>query len=272
MNKLSRTLETGEQCNLFIIIPVFNEKENIVSLFDSLKSLQQNLPPSYNLEIIIVDDGSHDNTVKQIHEEIKYLKVVLLRHEKNKGPGTAFGTAFEYLFFRLSSHDWIFTMEGDNTSDMDVLMHMLQRKDEGYDAVFASPYVYGGLIENVPLFRIFITYILVVLIKIIMGLRGLSIFSSFLRLYSGDIILRLQKKYGKRIVESNGFENVLEILAKLVILCARISEVEMNFSWSRRKGKSKMRILRTIKGYLKVMLRFNFIQLKREKAKLSKMS
>ncbi|MFC1667537.1 glycosyltransferase family 2 protein [Candidatus Omnitrophota bacterium] len=251
--------------NLYIAIPVFNERENIKDLFNSLDRLREKLSSAYSsIEIVIVDDGSNDNTVRLI-EANKSLKLTLLRHEKNIGPGASFGTAFEYLSSRINSEDWVVTMEGDNTSRLNVLEHMLMRKNEGYDVVLASPFIYGGSFENIPWFRIFVSNVLVVLIKIIMDLHGILVFSSFFRIYGGGIVLKMQRRFGKRIIESSGFEHALELIAKLVIVGARISEVEMNLNWENRKGKSKMRFFKTILGYLKIMLKFNCKKLKRDK-------
>jgi dolichol-phosphate mannosyltransferase len=76
--------------------------------------------------------------------------------------------------------------------------------------------------------------------------------SSFFRLYRGPIILKLQERYGAEIVETSGFECMIELLAKLIRVGATISEVAMPLDGSQRIGKSKMKILRTIGGYLRV--------------------
>ncbi|MBU1912333.1 MAG: glycosyltransferase family 2 protein [Candidatus Omnitrophica bacterium] len=255
----------NNRVNLFIVVPVYNEEQNIIRLLSSIKNLQEKLSSSYDIETIVVDDGSRDSTVVGIEANKQGLKITLLKHISNKGPGASFATGFEYLSAKLKPVDWVVTMEGDNTSKSDILNHMLVRKEEGYDAVFASPYIYGGRVQHVPGLRIFTTHVLTLLIKIIMNIRGLTAFSYFFRLYNGRVILKLQERYGKRIVVSPGFEHALEILAKMVILNAKISEVDMTLSWAGKKGRSKMKFFRTIRGYLKIIFRFNYFRIKKER-------
>lgn len=244
--------------NLFVIIPLFNEEGNILELTKDMKNLERDVSSEFNLNIIFVDDGSYDNTSKEVLSNMNGFDFKLLKHKYNMGPGVAFATAFESLALVIEKEDWVVTMEGDNTSRMDTLLHMLIRMKEGYDVVLASPYLYNGGIAEASFGRIMISHVANALVKILMGLRGIQTFSSFFRLYNGDIILKLQRLYGDKIIRSNGFECMIELLVKLVRLKATISEVEMRLDWSKRVGKSKMKIVKTIIGYLKLIYRIKF--------------
>jgi len=69
----------------------------------------------------------------------------------------------------------------------------------------------------------------------------------------------LQGSYGPGIIERTGFECMVELLIKTVLLKASVSEVEMLLDSSQRIGKSKMKILRTIRGYFSLVpLRFKW--------------
>jgi dolichol-phosphate mannosyltransferase len=238
--------------NLYIIIPVFNEERNIYELIGSLSIVKETASPKYEVIAIFVDDGSVDNTYKYIKKCNNNFEIVVLRHQKNLGPGAAFGTGFEYLSNRLSQDDLVVTMEGDNTSSIDTLKHMLIRKKEGYDVVLASPYLYGGSFSEVSKNRLILSHIANGLVKIFLGIRGIQTFSSFFRLYSGRILQRLQSEYGNRIIETKGFECMIEMTGKLIKIGATISEVEFNLNWEKRKGKSKMKTSKTIFGYLRL--------------------
>jgi dolichol-phosphate mannosyltransferase len=238
---------------LHIVIPVLNEGENVPVLLDSLRQVAESVGQEFDCHIIIVDDGSTDSTRDSIERCRGNLSVVVLSHDVNCGPGAAFNSGFRYLKGRLGEADWVVTMEGDNTSRIDTLMHMLRRRHEGYDVVLASAYAYGGGIEGVETTRVVLSHLANFLAKLLLGLRGFQTLSSFFRLYSSGILRRLQERFGPGIVEFQGFECMVELLLKLVLVKAKISEVEMRLGWSKREGKSKMRIFRTMLGYAKLL-------------------
>jgi dolichol-phosphate mannosyltransferase len=239
---------------LQIIVPVLNEEDNVQQLFRSFAQVRDRLRSSFYCRFIVVDDGSTDATVKSAEDLRGNLDVTILSHERNMGPGAAFGTAFHHLAGRLADNDYVITMEGDNTSDVECLVHMLTRREEGYEVVLASPYAYGGGIIGVDLNRVWLSHFANALAKTVLGLRGLHTLSSFFRLYSAPVISRLQSRYGPRIIQFTGFECMVELLLKLVLIEAKISEVEMNLDWSGRRGKSKMKRLKAIGGYLRLLV------------------
>lgn len=127
---------------------------------------------------------------------------------------------------------------------------MLHRAGEGYDAVLASPYMYGGgLVHTVPL-RVMLSHIANAFVKEFLGVHGILTVSSFYRLYRGACILQLQERYGQRVIERAGFESMVEMLMKMMYLEMTISEVPMVLDTSRRAGKSKLKLGRTALGYL----------------------
>lgn len=111
--------------------------------------------------------------------------------------------------------DYVLTLEGDNTSLHELVRRMLSRAGEG----LRNPH--DELV---------------------------------LRLYGVECILRLQDRYGARIIERSGFESMIELLMKMIYLQMTISEVPMVLDTSRRAGKSKLKLGRTIAGYLALYL------------------
>jgi dolichol-phosphate mannosyltransferase len=235
---------------LYFVIPVLDEVGNLPSLFDSFRILQGQLGSRYDLSFILVDDGSRDGTGQAAVDLAGSLDLTVLTHPENRGPGSAFSTAFEHLSSRLTDHDWVATMEGDNTSRHELLSQMLTRAQEGYEVVLASPYMYGGGITNVATHRVMLSHLANGFAKEFLGCHGLVTVSSFFRLFQGVALRKLMDKYGNRIVESPGFECMLEMVIKMVHLRMTISEVPMVLDTSIRVGKSKMKLIRTIRGYL----------------------
>jgi dolichol-phosphate mannosyltransferase len=235
---------------LYFVIPVLDELGNLPSLFDSFRILQGQLSSRYDIRFILVDDGSRDGTGQAAADLAGSLDLTVLTHPENRGPGIAFSTAFEHLSSRLTDHDWVATMEGDNTSRLELLSQMLTRAQEGYEVVLASPYMYGGGITNVAAHRVMLSHMANGFAKQFLGCHGLLTVSSFFRLFQGAALRKLMDHYGNRILESPGFECMLEMVIKMVHLRMAISEVPMVLDTSIGVHNSKMRLLRTIRGYL----------------------
>jgi dolichol-phosphate mannosyltransferase len=235
--------------NLFILIPVYNEAGNIVRLLESLKAFALGMQHDYCVEVILIDDGSQDETAKLAKQLTIGLNVIVLRHEQNQGPGRAFGTGFRFISEKLSDNDIVVTMEGDNTSRIELIKQMLHRMEEGFDVVLASPYIYSGRIEHTSAYRVFLSNMANLFVKDLLGIHGIFTVSSFYRLYKVPLLRRLQMFYGVEIIERKGFECMTEMLMKMIYLGAGVSEVAMVLDTKMRVGKSKMKIYKTILGY-----------------------
>ena len=234
---------------LYMVVPVLNEAPNLPRLFEGLRAA-----PAEST-VLLVDDGSTDGTADRARELAGDLDLVVLRHPVNEGPGRAFGTAFEHLAPVLEDGDYVLTMEGDNTSRVELLERMLLRSEEGYDAVLASPYLYGGGILNTDPLRVLVSHVANAFVKEFLGIRGIMTVSSFYRLHRGSLIRRLQELYGPRIVERPGFECMPEMLMKMVFTGSTISEVAMVLDTDMRIGASRMKIGKTALGYVSCWLR-----------------
>ncbi len=112
-----------------IVIPAYNEEENIPVLYEKLKKVLDSLGKDY--EIIFVDDGSEDRTpevLKEIAEKDKKVKVI--RFRRNYGQ-----TAAMYAGFEHARGDVIITMDADLQNDPEDIPRLLEKVEEGYDIV-----------------------------------------------------------------------------------------------------------------------------------------
>jgi len=232
------------------VVPVFNEALNIAILFKSFLKLREELQDRFSLHYILVDDGSDDETVALATQNAGDLNLKILQHEKNIGPGAAFATGFTYLAKHIGEQDWVITMEGDNTSRYELIKQMLTRSQEGFDIVLASPYMYGGGIKQTTFIRKLLSSGANLVVKDLLGIQGILTVSSFFRLYRARALINMQRVFGPGLLECLGFESMVEMVMKIAMLKLSLSEVAMELDSSLRKGKSKMKFLRTIKGYL----------------------
>jgi glycosyltransferase involved in cell wall biosynthesis len=114
--------------DISIVIPVFNEEENIIPLY---KDIIQVIKKKYSYEILFIDDGSYDNTLEEIKKlEKKDKKVKHISFRKNFGKAEALNIGFSKV-----QGDIVFTMDGDLQDNPIEIPQFLKKIDEGYDLV-----------------------------------------------------------------------------------------------------------------------------------------
>ncbi|WP_343702453.1 polyprenol monophosphomannose synthase [Chitinophaga sp.] len=136
-----------------VIIPTYNEKDNIRQIIGAVFSLQQ------DFHVLIVDDGSPDGTGSIVKElQAQYPQQLFLEERKGKlGLGTAYIHGFKWALAR--GYAYIFEMDADfshNPADLVRLHHACAH--EGADLAVGSRYVKGGKTENWPWDRAVLSY------------------------------------------------------------------------------------------------------------------
>jgi len=240
--------------DLSIVIPMFNEAENVES---SLKRVEEALSSFQgDYEIIPVNDGSFDNTLeilKRIESKDKKIKVV--SYQKNIGRGMALR-----MGFRASRGEIIVSIDADLSYHPHHINDLLEtlRNEQDVDFVLASPYMPGGSVKNVPFSRLWISKL---------GNRILR-YAMPNRIYTSTGIFRAyrRKVLDSLELESAGKEIHLEILSKAMALGFRVKEIPAVLS-SRKKGRSKFKFKKTAISHLvfsvfeKPMIIFGFLGL-----------
>lgn len=241
---------------IYFIIPAYNEAENIVKLTHEIAAHLLSSQSKY--EIVIIDDGSGDNTAEIIQNMSKSHPLICVKHETNKGVGQAFRTGFENVLPRASDDDIVITKEADNTSDPAIMKDMINGIQEGQDIILASCYAKAGGIEGTNFLRVFISSIANFLLRRFFPVQGVCTYSSFYRAYKVSILRKFFGTYGENAIKEDGFACMVEMLVKIHRITRKIKEVPMTLKGNLRKGKSKMRVIRTIADYLKLIVRLKF--------------
>ena len=131
-----------------VIIPTYNEKENIEAIIDAVFLLQK------QFHVLIIDDGSPDGTatiVKSLFS--KYPEQLFLEERSGKlGLGTAYIHGFRWALAR--GYDFIFEMDADFSHNPSDLQRLYQACKNGAAVAVGSRYVKGGAVENWPSNRI----------------------------------------------------------------------------------------------------------------------
>jgi len=146
-----------------VIIPTYNERDNIATLLDRLLALP------YGLEVLVVDDGSPDGTGDLVAARAAQdPRVHLLRRPGKMGLGSAYRDGFRYAL--QNGAQYIFEMDADFSHDPDSIGDFL-REAEDVDLVLGSRYLHGNVtVVNWPLPRLILSYGANLYTRIITGL------------------------------------------------------------------------------------------------------
>lgn len=225
---------------LSVIIPCFNEEENIKNYKKELIPAMETLTKDY--EIIAVNDGSSDHTVQELEslkKKIKQLKIV--SYENNRGMGYALRQGIKKARGELT----VF-LDSDMTFHPSQTKLLMERFNKGdVDCVIGSHFLEGGRLDKVPTYRIFLSKSVNIIYRILFGQKIKSI-SSIFRLYKTRDIQEME-------LISNGFNINAEILFKLIKKKKRVVEVPVVLT-TRVFGVSKLNTKKEIVNHIKLIL------------------
>lgn len=241
-----------EVMKLFILLPSYNEEEALPCL---LESIYDTVHMKYHdLEVIVVNDGSIDNTAAVANSWGEKLKIKVISHSRNMGLGEAVNTGIAYFNESSEDEDIAVIMDADNTHSPLHIPYMIQKIGQGFDTVIASRYQDGGREEGVSFLRRLCSLAANLLLRLCFSIPNVMDYTCGFRAYSGRAIKRAYKAYGGSLVEEKGFTCMAELLIKLYFIGCSISEIPLVLRYDLKKGKSKMKVIKTIRRYFILIL------------------
>jgi len=217
------------QGNSLIIIPSYNEAENIVEIINDV------LIQKESFHLLIVDDNSPDKTYELVEEEIikNPKKIFLIKREKKSGLGSAYLAGFKWAIEH--GYEKIFEMDADYSHDPKDLLRMNVFLDnDGYDVVIGSRYVSGVNVVNWPIQRVLLSYFASIYARLITGVPVKDLTSGFVG-YKVNVL----KSILKEKIRFNGYAFQIEMKFKSWKYGFNVVEVPVVFT-DRTEGESKM--------------------------------
>ena len=212
-----------------VIIPTYNEKENIERMVRKVFSL------SVPFDLLIVDDGSPDGTaqiVKQLQKEFG-SKLHLIERKGKLGLGTAYIAGFKYAI--QHQFDFVFEMDCDFSHNPDDLINLYNAcAKEGADLSIGSRYVKGGKVINWPVDRILMSYFASLYVRMILWINIHDTTAGF-KCYKRKVLEMIDLDAIKFI----GYAFQIEMKYKVKKAGFKIKEVPITFT-DRTAGESKM--------------------------------
>ncbi len=232
--------------NSLIIIPTYNESENIEVIINKILQLKD-----LN-HILVVDDNSPDGTSNVVSELKKKHtnRIFLIIRDQKLGLGSAYIEGFKWALKK--EYAYIFEMDADLSHNPNELINLKDLLiDKNYDVAIGSRYLEGISVVNWPLSRIFLSYFANLYVRIITGMKVKDATSGFVG-YTNKALLSLNLNN----IKFNGYAFQIEIKFKLWKKNFKLKEHQIVFV-NRISGKSKMNkniILEAITGVIKLKL------------------
>lgn len=218
---------------LGIIIPVYNERDNIKRTLDAICS---NITTGYR--IYLVYDFDDDNTLPVIANLVTMGWNIVLLKNHDRGVVNALK-----LGLRLAEEEFVLVVMADMSDDLSIVDSMIQKMDEGYDVVCGSRYMNGGKQIGGPLIKRTLSRIAGVSLKYLAGLPTHDVTNSF-KLYRKSRLDKIS------LDSEGGFEIGMEIVVKTYMDGGQIAEIPSTWI-DRTCGESRFRILKWMPCYLK---------------------
>lgn len=214
-----------------VVVPAYNEalivNQNLTTLCQYMESLED----EYRWEIVIVNDGSTDETGMLVEAFAKTRNNVrVLHHVVNLGLGHAFRSAFRHC-----RGDYVITIDLDLSYSPEHIRGLLTKiRESKAKIVVTSPYMRGGKVSNVPWPRRILSTWANRFLSFAAKGSSLSTLTSMVRAYDGNFLRELNLK-------SAGMEVNPEIIHKAMLLQTRIEEIPAHLNWQLQKSDSKRR-------------------------------
>ena len=213
-----------------VIIPTYNEIENIRAIIRAVTSLEK------PLDVLIIDDGSPDGTadaVKELMQTELQGRLHLIERKGKLGLGTAYICGFKWAIEH--GYDYIFEMDADfshNPNDLPRLYAACH--DEGFDVAVGGRYITGVNVVNWPIGRVLMSYYASAYVRTILGISLRDTTAGFV-CYRREVLetIDLDK------IRFKGYAFQIEMKYSAIRLGFKIKEVPVIFV-NRELGTSKM--------------------------------
>ena len=227
-----------------IIIPVYNEEKTILKIIKKILKLRY-----INKELIVVNDGSTDNT-KKLLSTFSNKRIRIINHNKNTGKGAAIRTAQKHI---TGTH--VIIQDADleyNPKDYFKLIKPI--KENKYKVVYGSRVLNRKRYSSVgftSMFRVFGNHILT-LISNILNLQKLTDAHTCYKVFSYDVFKRIK-------LEENGFEFCPEITTKISKLKLKIKEIPISYVGRKYNEGKKIKSIDAIKALI-TLIKYNYFR------------
>jgi len=240
----------------WIVLPAYNEEKCLPRLLDRIDEAMSAAQLPYR--VIVVNDGSKDSTGRIAAEYSRNLPLVIETHSVNMGLGATLRDGVLTAIAQADPKDIVVTMDADNSHNPELIPRMGQLIREGNDVVIASRYQAGSKTKGVPGYRRMLSIVGSLIFRLFLPVEGVRDYTCAFRAYRADALMRGQEHHGQALFDQQGFQCIVDLLLKLRPLGLIFTEVPMVLRYDLKEGASKMKVGRTIRASLLLVLKRRF--------------
>jgi len=239
---------------LTMLLPCFNEELALPGLLTRLAQVRRTLAPEWDLNVLVVDDGSDDDTAAIARQDWVDLPVTLVQHAENRGLGCALSTGVEWFLENAENAGSVLAvLDADLTHPPELLPEMLAKLDQGegsVNVVIASRYALGAEEHGLSAPRRSMSKLVSVGFSFLARVHGARDYSCAYRLYRREALAQAREHYGPALISEHGFTCMAELLIKLGRRGVTVAEVPLRLHYELKRGASKMKVAATIWRYV----------------------
>jgi dolichol-phosphate mannosyltransferase len=233
--------------DLSIVIPCYNEVENVPKLQEEFLPVALELAQTRSVEVVFVDDGCTDGTWEALHDAfgegagLPGIAFQFERHSVNRGLGAAIRTGLA-----AARGEMVLTTDSDGTYKFSEIPGLLSCLTDDVDIVTASPYHPSGGVAGVPAYRLLFSRGCSAIYRLLADWRVYT-YTCLFRAYRREVIENVT-------FESDGFLAGTELMVKGMLMGYQVAE-HPAVLYRRAYGESKAKIKRTVLAHLEFQAR-----------------
>ena len=235
---------------IYLILPSYNEEENLVKIFKKIN----NLKLAKKIVVVLVDDCSKDNTKKLNHHNYKF-KLIYKKHLKNMGLSIALESGFHLIKNKIKKKDYVITMDSDNTHPIKIIPSMIKlmnKKDS--DIIIASRFLKSSRVNGLSFFRKYLSIVARFIFSYSFPYKNLKEYTCNFRIYRSQLIKILMKN--KKFFKNEDFNIAVKIILYFIknINSLKINEYPLVLNYHYKIGASKMSVFKNIFLILRLII------------------
>jgi dolichol-phosphate mannosyltransferase len=234
---------------VYYLIPAYDEERTIGLLLYKLRKVMGEVHRRYL--VLVLDDGSRDETVQRVEAYARLVPLLLFRHGTNKGYGAALDRLVREAcrMSRAPERDIAITLEADFTVSPDAVPTMVREIEAGADVVIGSARARGGEASGTPLRPRLFAKVLPLVYNSVQPVPGVSDWSSTFRAYRVALLKRGLREFQEALITSPGKAANAQLLMRLAQLSPVVKEVPVRARYDIRQRPSRFRLRSSLRDH-----------------------